>query len=111
MSFFKVRVKGAFPHPFPVDNVPVGALAEDVAARVEASESGKAVGFKVAICNLFLLDDAGAKHHLDPEAVFPAAPGNAAPPAAGSTVNVWIVTPAAGEPSGASRFWLVGGPG
>jgi hypothetical protein len=62
---------------------------------VQADESGKAVGFTAATCNIFLLEAAGAKHALDPEAVLPAAPGSAAPPAAGSTVNVWIDTPAA----------------
>jgi hypothetical protein len=86
-------------------DVPVGALAEDVAARVQADESGKAVGFKVATCSIFLLDAAGAHHPMDPEAAFPAAPGNPAPPAAGSTVNVWIETPAPGEALGA---WQLG---
>jgi hypothetical protein len=95
-STFEVRVKGAFTHSFLLVDVPVGARVEHVAARVQADESGKAVGFTAATCNIFLLEAAGAKHALDdPEAVFPAAPGNAAPPAAGSTVNVWIDTPAA----------------
>lgn len=99
-STFKLRVKGAFPLAFVLPHVPVGAPTEDVAVLVQADESGKAVGFTMATCNLFLLDTAGAKHPLDPEAVFPAAPGNPAPPAAGSTVSVWIETPASGEPWG-----------
>jgi hypothetical protein len=89
---FKVRVKGAFPNSFLVENVPVGALVEDVAALVEADISGETVGFRMVTWDIFLLDDAtGEKHPLEAEELFPAAPNNTtAPPAPGSTVNVWI---------------------
>ena len=107
---FDVVATGDFPHPILIEGVQVGASTLKVKARVEASESGKAVGFKMATCGIFLLDTAGAKHPLEPGAAFPAAPGNPAPPAAGSTVNVWIETPAAGEPWGPGS-WAGGGLG
>ena len=97
---FNLLVKGSFPYPFLVEGVEDGASTLVVKARVQASKSGEAVGFKMATCNIFLLDAAGAKHPLVLEAAFPAAPGNPSPPAAGSTVHVWIETPAAGEPWG-----------
>lgn len=105
---FDLLVKGDFPRAFIVPNVPVGANTARVAMLVASSRSGSAVGFTAAINDIFLLDAAGKQHCLEPEAVFPAAPGSADPPAAGSTLNIWIETPAPGEPWGCLQLCYSG---